>query len=238
MSVKPIIFRPDMVRALLDGRKTVTRRVVKITINKGEPVSHVGCNSAYYPAVNKDGVCANFYDVHGFYRGAAKPPYQPGDILYVRETWRNQPLKWSRESGYSDFELQYRADFTDEENDCYGRCGGVAPWKWLPPIHMPKAAARIFLRVTGVRVERLKDITKDQIIKAGVKPPHIHGYLTELYQIFANGRYIENEDPHFVFWQLWDSTIKPAELETYGWNANPYVWVIEFERCEKPEVFL
>ena len=83
---------------------------------------------------------------------------------------------------------------------------------------MPKEAARIFLRVTDVRVERLQDITSDQIDREGVE--------TE-YPFVLNG-----EERRYAFSQLWNSTIKKSDLYRYGWEANPWVWVIEFSRCE------
>ena len=81
--------------------------------------------------------------------------------------------------------------------------------RWHPSIHMPKEAARLFLRATGVRVERLQDIDDDGVVAEGLK-------IGDAFDV------------------LWDSTIKPADLPLYGWDANPWVWVIEFERCEKP----
>lgn len=86
---------------------------------------------------------------------------------------------------------------------------------WRPSIHMPKQAARIWLKVMDVKVEQLQEITIDGCEEEGCWSGH-------------NGDI-------FVFMALWDSTIKKADRNRYGWNANPWVWVIEFERCEKPE---
>lgn len=86
---------------------------------------------------------------------------------------------------------------------------------------MPKEAARIFLRVTNVHVERLKEI--GNCIKEGIAPAtHTTAHMNEI-------------DERWAFAHLWDSTIKPADIPFYGWDANPWVWVIEFERCEKPK---
>ena len=210
-TMKPILFNTDMVRAILSGQKTVTRRVVK---------PHYRDDECSFQIVTRkfDGefVRVEITDENEFPTREMQPPCKPGDTLYVRETWRNQPLKWTRDSGYSDYELQYRADYTDEENDCYGRCGGVAPWKWRPSIHMPKEAARIFLRVTDVRVERLREIVND--------PPGPNN------QVVCEGfRYGSD------FIATWENTIKPAERALYGWDANPWVWVIEFERISREE---
>ena len=91
---------------------------------------------------------------------------------------------------------------------------------WHPSIHMPKEAARIWLKVTDVRVERLQDITSEQICKEGVEveEPHV----------------LNGEEKRYAFSSLWNSTIKKSDLDRYGWDASPWVWVIEFERCEKP----
>lgn len=129
-------------------------------------------------------------------------PCESGDILYVRETWKKAP------NGYYYYEDWQRNDIADVT-------------KWKPSIHMPKEAARIWLKVTNVRVERLQDITSEQICKEGVE-------VEEPYVL--NG-----EEKRYAFSILWNSTVKKSDLDRYGWDANPWVWVIEFERCEKPE---
>lgn len=185
MRILPILFNTDMVRALLDGRKTVTRRVVKF--KPGQNRQWTG----YTP----DGPV--LYGSNNI--PAAKSPYHPGDILYVRETFFRDNA-----GGY-----HYRAD--DDviffERDIGHGIGWTFP-KWHPSIHMPKEAARLFLRVTGVRVERLRDITPDGIAAEGV-----------------------GSECTFIY--LWDDTIKTADRDRYGWAANPWVWVIEFERISK-----
>lgn len=194
----PILFNTEMVRAILDGRKTCTRRVIKLPENMdGVPVGKNGDSSNplgfMYPG------------------GIKRPPYQPGDILYVRETWCALPVNEAGHMrGHSIY--YYRAD------------GDLRPegWrgKWRPSIHMPKEAARIWLKVTDVRVERLQEITEEQAKLEGCNSGMLTGPCT------ARGQF-EN---------LWNSTIKKSDLDLYGWDANPRVWVIEFERCEKPEV--
>lgn len=208
---KPILFNTEMVCKVLDGTKTATRRVVK-----PQPT---------HPRFNNIG-WLGWEDGHGY---KIRQPYRPGDILYVRETWRRQPLKWSREGGYSDFVFQYRADFTDEENDCYGRRGGIAPQKWHPSIHMPKEAARIFLQVTGVKVCRLQDITEEQAKAEGAVKAY--PYIDPATQ---KTEYMESEYGDYLagFECLWNSTIKPADRSLYGWEANPWVWSIDFKRVE------
>ena len=157
--------------------------------------------------------------------GIKRPPYQPGDILYVRETWCALPVNEAGHMrGHSIY--YYRAD------------GDLRPegWrgKWRPSIHMPKEAARIWLKVTDVRVERLQDITPKGAESEGVGNLFYDdiGYGEKNYGTEVDTEYgIAKEQ----FAWLWESTIKKSDLDRYGWDANPWVWVIEFERCEKPE---
>lgn len=174
MTIKPILFNTEMVRAILDGRKSCTRRVVK-----PQPTARYGVQ-------------------------CIKPPYQPGDILYVRETRKKAP------NGYYYYEDWQRGDIADLT-------------KWKPSIHMPKEAARIWLKVTDVRVERLQEISAESALAEGAdKYIHTNGGLDENMTITS-------------FIGIWNSTIKKSDIDRYGWDANPYVWIIEFERCEKPE---
>lgn len=199
MSIKPILFNTEMVRAILDGRKTCTRRLVRFL--PGENPQWTG--------YIRDGLM--------LYNGRNEPciikvPYQPGDTLYVRETWCGLPVN---EAGHMRGHTiyYYKAD------------GELRPkgWRgtWHPSIHMPKEAARIWLKVTDVRVERLQEITSEQICREGVEVEYPH---------VLNG-----EEKRYAFSTLWNSTIKKSDIDRYGWDANPYVWVISFERCEKPE---
>lgn len=188
--VLPILFNMKMVRAILDCRKSCTRRIIK-----PQPQG--------YFEVSEEPLY--IYDTDGK-QGKITPPYQPGDILYVRETWKQAP------NGYYYYEDWQKDDIADVT-------------KWKPSIHMPKEAARIWLKVTDVRVERLQEITRLSVQKEGIEvdPKECAGkfdFITELFLLFQ---------------ELWDSTIKKSDLDSYGWDANPYVWVIEFERCEKPK---
>lgn len=195
MAIKPILFNTEMVRAILDGRKTCTRRIVK----DGIPDDAMWGYTAFTPKgyISCRGVYAD-----GYGEGFFKLPYQPGDILYVRETW-GHPISLN-----SDKQYVFRADKIAEsgfKNDSH---------IWHPSIHMPKKVARIWLNVTNVRVERLQDMTDDDAEAEGCFD----------YTSTALG-----------FPDVWDSTIKKSNLDSYGWDANPWVWVIEFERCEKPK---
>ena len=225
MNIKQILFNTEMVRSILDGRKNCTRRIIK-------PQQLVGL----LPDKCKNGMPENFLKEKKFMfkpycdmtdieliNTAYKAPYQLGDILYVRETWCGLPVN---EAGHFRGHpiYYYRAD------------GDLRPegWRgaWHPSIHMPKEAARIWLKVTNVRVERLQEITEDEAVKEGIYQSN----CKECNAPFGCDACPDegyNEIDGFA--DLWNSTIKKSDLDRYGWNANPWVWVIEFERCEKPE---
>lgn len=181
MAIKPILFNTEMVRAILDGRKACTRRAVKHNVK-------AMLNSQYHmehPEVEDAWLIKKL----------CRPPYEPGDILYVRETFMQAAAHT----------FWYKAD----DNSWIPE--GL---HWHPSIHMPKEAARIWLKVTDVRVERLQDMTDDDAEAEGCFD----------YTSTALG-----------FPDVWDSTIKKSDLDRYGWDANPYVFVIEFSKIDKPE---
>lgn len=201
--MKPILFNSEMVVSILNGNKTVTRRVIK-----PQPPTKFDFDNIHNVKIAKYPICSNgtygecAFFKNGFRAYRIKLPYKVGDILYVRETWARV-----------DNEIVYRAD--DEIPEAWHLTA------WLPSIHMPKEAARIFLRVTDVRVERLQDITSEQLRKEGLTSCAVH----------CGDMEIAIEEWRF----LWDSTIKKTNLVTYGWNANPWVWVIEFEKINKED---
>lgn len=210
MRERPILFNTEMVKAILDGRKTCTRRAIKFSNGMtGRPIGKAGDNS------NPLGVM--------YPGGIKRPPYQPGDILYVRETWQKAWLLDDFDRVIDGTEKYYYA--AGPEMPCSGfwvdpetgKYKDRMPWK--PSIHMPKEAARIWLHVTEMRVERLRDITEVGAINEGC--------IDDIE--YAKGKSARN---HFV--DMWNNTIKKSDLDKYGWSANPWVWVIEFERCEKP----
>lgn len=235
MAIKPILFNTEMVRANLDGRKTCTRRLVKPQPDEKHtyPLGFVTDSTE-----KKEVGCFGFgIDEYGGSIKYVKPPYQPEDILYVRETW-NKGLE----------RYMYRADYSDTEKFYQG--GKEIEMKWYPSIHMPKEAARIWLKVTDVRVERLQEITEVQAQAEGIrgysKDGNLYKYaVTDDWWINYHGKH--KEIATGTWWQdmprtareafsyLWNSTIKKSDLDLYGWNANPWVWTIEYERCEKPE---
>lgn len=198
MSVKPILFNTEMVKTILEGRKTCTRRIVKPqpTYNTRSGFSWKGYAYGTDLSQTKAGAAYIFI---------INAPYHLGDVLYVRETWS----EWT--GGYL-----YKA-----WPEPFPQPGQFPGTKWSPSIHMPKEAARIWLKVTGVRVERLQEINIDGIRNEGLESMAVHAGDIEM---------------ALKEWEiLWNSTIKKSDLDRYGWNANPWVWVIEFERCDKPE---
>lgn len=205
MAIKPILFNSEMVREILDGRKTCTRRICKDANEYTVP------DMDFYNADRRTYAVHNFADkehVEQLSTAERNCPICPGDILYARETW------------YKGLERYiYRADYSDTEK--FYRDGKEIEIKWHPSIHMPKEAARIWLKVTDLRVERLQEITSEQISREGVEVEYPH---------VLNG-----EEKRYAFSTLWNSTIKKSDIDRYGWDSSPWVWVIEFERCEKPE---
>ena len=212
--VLPILFNTEMVQAILDGRKTVTRRVIKKSqcdlLNKTAPCD-LQRDDMYAPW---DGMT----DAE-FIKSLYTPPYQPGDILYVRESYCPNYFD-EHITGYRSGDNMrgnrnaYKADYHKEI------IGDAVPEpKWKPSLHMPKEAARIWLKVTDVRVERLQTITEHEAEKEG---------------FCDDAEYCTGNTARGHFAELWNHTIKKSDIDRYGWDANPWVWVIEFERCEKP----
>jgi hypothetical protein len=204
--MKPILFNTEMVQAILENRKSVTRRIIKLPEGmNGRPV----------------GIEGNIIDnsIGLLYPGGIKrPPYKVGDILYVRETW----LK-------ADDGIYYKASIkVPSESEDIRKAYG---YKWKPSIHMPKKAARIFLKVTAIRVERLQDITSEQAKNEGVDLTSGTPFpKTTARDCHGAKNGLSMYQSKFVI--LWDSTIKIQNIDKYGWEANPWVWVIEFERVE------
>lgn len=205
MEIKPILFSTPMVHAILNGRKTMTRRVIK-----PQPCRSVSLR----PEIDGD----MLYWADGKRRFAK---YEPGDLLWVRETWFREDCTPDC-AGQED---ENECPFNRVGNACYGYkaqylTGGGDDIKWRPSIHMPKEAARIFLRVTDVRVEKLQSITDEDGKREGV---------CGLCYDVKTGE--EKYDMTF-FKVLWDGL---SAKRGYGWDKNPWVWVYSFERVDKPE---
>ncbi|NFI05944.1 hypothetical protein FC959_16550 [Clostridium botulinum] len=227
--MKPILFNTAMVQAILEGRKTCTRRVVKGNV---KDLNVIGISSN--DGVNFNSVSfgyGNINDINSVeIKERVKAPYMPGDILYIRETWKQYEKRMgSGEQCHLKKFFGYKADEDNPNNPSEFYEGN-----WKPSIHMPKDAARIFLKVTDVRVERLSDMEEEDYFKEGVRTYTKDGKVNKF--AVNEDQYNWKDMPRNIqkpFFDLWNSTLKKEQLNQYGWNANPWVWVIEFERCEK-----
>jgi hypothetical protein len=213
MKHTPILFSTAMVQAILDGRKTQTRRVVK-----PQPDGFVD-DPHYETIVPYNGKIVNGLPLAKSVGGlspAIKCPYgQPGDVLWVRETWC--------------------PDFIDEVvmRYVYKADNNEDRWKWKPSIHMPREAARLFLRIKSVRVERLLEISEEDALAEGIgriKVPH-RNYELVYRDYLHHGVFFPVPLPSFT--SLWQSINGPE-----SWEANPWVWVVEFERITREEAGL
>ena len=219
MAIKPILFNTEMVRAILDGRKTCTRCVIKpqpqSRLCYTYAGSHKGCIGKWtYPNKGAHEFWGEEYKLpenlmDEELRKRWNPPYHTDDILYVRETWSE---------AYEEGTYIYRADDKLADLPTFKESSKLI---YRPSIYMPKKAARIWLKVTDVRVERLQEITIDGIRNEGLSSMAVH----------AGDMEIAMEE-----WKnLWNSTVKKSDINHCGWDTNPRVWVIEFERYENPE---
>ena len=211
--MKPIIFNTGMVRAILDGIKTQTRRPVKTargSLPAGHYIGEMKKGGNWCSDPREDVVWAGFYEYDRvFYANGEKhidasyykSAYMPGSVLWVRETWNGCML------GNGKIEYWYKADGEDENHDD----------EWRPSIHMPRAAARIFLKVTDVKVERLQDISIDDAVAEGCFSTDGHGFRSEARNLFR---------------EKWDTIYAK---KGFGWDVNPWVWVFSFKRTKAPE---
>ncbi|MBN8665798.1 MAG: hypothetical protein J0L83_14550 [Chitinophagales bacterium] len=213
MKAIPILFSTPMVQAILDGRKTQTRRVVK-----PQPLTHGRTDSRVriYQRGEKWEVADTFSNDGFSCLDSFKCPYgQPGDVLWVRESFNRIEYRGS-------IEYVYKAE--PSIDPCKNKFSS-----YDPSIHMPKAACRLFLQVKSVRVERLQDISEDDAIAEGIGTTNgIPVGMTSHYIDYLDEKNCYSSSIN-SFKSLWQS-IKGPE----SWDANPWVWVVEFERIEKP----
>lgn len=213
---KPILFNTQMVKAILNGSKTQTRRLIKpqppCALKQMTEGHHAGEWHLY-----RDSPMMNPM-INSPWGAQYLPPCQVGDTLWVRETWK-QATSCPGGGGYMLTDhILYKAD------EPFDTSGMMVEDRWHPSIHMRRIDARLFLRVKNVRVERLQDISVADIDAEGCKE---YAYST------TTGELLPSRPIWFKI--LWNETIKPADLPRFGWDANPWVWVIEFERLdEKP----
>ena len=225
---KGILFNQNMVRAILDGRKTVTRRICK------DANEYVVPDMSFYDAEKRTYAVHNFADKeHTDQLSIAERtcPICPGDILYVRECGIIQSMKNFDKT----VKMYFPADDTLIEfkvtPDEYERLSRFPEDKKLSPYWLTKQESRIWLKVKDVRVERLQEITDEDCEKEGLE-----NFCKKCHALFSDCDTCLNDEGIKVdFKELWNSTIKKSDIDLYGWDANPWVYVIEFERCEKPE---
>lgn len=233
--VRPILFNTDMVQAILAGRKTVTRRLVRPTYRADESgfkvMTNLGTGERQAEKIDDE---ERTFDPPRY----VIPPYQPGDILYVRETWA---FKCCLDCEHCNFDpipgtdevctrhktpIMYEDKYSTSEGCYIYRADYPRPDRiiWRPSIHMPKAAARIWLEVTDVKIQRLQEMRLDDFLNEGViiRP-----------EILDNPNNAESHGG-YKFQCIWNSTIQPQDKDKYGWNANPWVWAYNFKRCKKP----
>lgn len=223
--MKPILFNAEMVRAILEGRKTVTRRVVK--------PQHKDACGFYVTTRKSDGAFMGVYDYdenEKMFESSQTPPYWVNDVLYVRETYMEAGCKLCEVhecyGGADCAKYWYKADMSESDLDEIRE----EKLKWRPSIYMPREAARIFLRVKSVRVERLQDMKLMDFFAEGITNlcDSCNKFPFDKCDTCGREAYTEMS---FMF--LWDSTIKSNQLKYYSWETNPYVWVIEFEVISK-----
>jgi len=215
--MKSVLFSTPMVQAILDGRKTMTRVVVK-------PQPEYSCGQGYVmssTAKSREG-CFIFGPTEtSALCEFIKPLYQPGDVLYVQETWRC--LDYEQIDGQWSAQLCYKAGQNDNLHRVYWYDGEQTIYDkigWRSPVTMPREAARIWLRVTDVRVERVQDITEADAIAEGFEPRAglPAGIITK--------------SAKSAFRDSWDqSAMKSRGTD---WYTNEWTWVISFERIDKP----
>ena len=213
---KPILFSTKMVQAILEGRKTQTRRLHGLDEIKKNPNDW----TFYYFSKDDKRTFAHFrnQEDNKIKSIFGTSPYQIGDILWVRETWQTT---WNENK--KSWDIIYKADggyWIDDD--------GIMKWK--PSIYMPKKAARIFLEVTNVRVERLQDITEEDAIAEGIERVSIAPFVHRFKNYLCNNKFIGPKESFKTLWMK----INGED----SWNANPWVWVYEFKQVHHPKGFL
>jgi hypothetical protein len=194
MTERPILFSAPMVRAILAGTKSQTRRAIKRKAS----------------------------DVTDAYRHHALCPYgQPGDRLYVRETWMDLLGTGIEGRDPATGKPTRYAYAADTPAGSYGdQCRKDYGLKWKPSIHMPRVASRILLEVVGVRVERVQSINADDAMAEGIVRMADGGYASG-----KDGAHYHAASAWHSYASLWEAINGPG-----SWEANPWVWVVEFRR--------
>lgn len=229
--MKGIIMNTDEVKAILDGRKTEIRRVIK-----PQPKARLcylfaghGSKKWSYPNKNAWKIWGEDYKLPDNLTEEDKgmlwtPPCHTDDILYVKETWHTYTKRVGEGEGCRIQEFYgYKASISNSED-------AEEPWK--SSIYMPREAARLFLKVKNVRVERLQGMPHDGAMKEGIHYDECPDGFTWKAHTDRVNCYVS---PMSAMKAFWNSKIKKSDLGLYGWDVNPWVWVIVFERIPKEE---
>jgi hypothetical protein len=204
--MKGKIFNTEMVQAVLKGRKTQFREITEpqpeLFYVNGEQESNLNSNNIEFKVMAKGG--RDYFVV---------PPYQIGDILYVKETWMITNPFGDYAKGNRTAEHMYKTGYAKGKRIPITKDDDKKLGVWKPSTHMSKDAARIFLKVTNVRVQRLQDINYEDLISEGME-----------------ARFMTEEALEEEFKELWNSKYHFLK----GWDNNPWVWVVDFERVESP----
>ena len=221
MNDHPILFNSEMIKAVLDGRKTMTRRVIK-----GNPSDRHGRLDFEQGILKQSSQLNGCWHVHKKF----KCPYgKIGDVLWVRENTRTICYGRGDEFEYGEFCIEYLADdllvsCPKEHHDWWRHNWHIRPSTTLPSIFMPRWASRITLEITAIRVERVQKITRADAVAEGIIHEVCdHGHL----EVCTAGCWPE---PEHKFRDLWDSINKKRG---YGWDVNPWCWCVEFRRIDK-----
>lgn len=243
MKERPILFSAPMVRAILDGRKTQTRRIVK-PVGNDDGFVLLDHGKGFWPYRSDDGESTSHTVRVGDKLFQNETPHscpygQPGDRLWVREAWRItahsvEEARAITEDIMSGTAVDWRATYADR---CVKELGFSREdaamsdrfQKWRPSIHMPRWASRILLEVTAVRVERLQDISEEDCLAEGVFKKVGVCELGDVVRKPDGGEaiYLSRGQARLTYQELWQSI-----NGTGSWTANPWVWVVEFKRLK------
>lgn len=201
--MKPILFSAPMVRAITAGRKSQTRRVIKFP---------EGTTGRLPKPENQDEITPYIFGVTGI----KLSPYSVGEAMWVRETWADIAETFPGN-------MHYKANASQGDLEWFKEEG----WKWRPSIFMPREAARLFLRVTSVRAERVQDISTSDCEREGIASD-IDGFKGNM---LLHHDWITKE-----YAKLWDSLSAKRNGGEYAWDKSPWVWVVSFERITKEEI--
>ena len=219
MKERGMIFNADMVRAILDGRKTQTRRIMKPQPEPCPRGGHWWPSNVFKTMLHVEDEMQNGKGGWGGLAGDACPFGDLGDRIWVRETWA--------EAGASAPDLKlYRANYPEHVPSIYENVPLAEEIRWTPSIHMPRWASRILLEITDVRVERLNAISEEDAEAEGIDMEALYD-SQDCYDCIADHNMTGRPTVTGAFKYLWESIYGEE-----GWKSNPWVWVIEFKRVE------